>query len=120
MRQWKGDTLLIVGVLVLVVVLWLFLQPNSEGTYAVITHHGTEVARYPLAEDRSVTIGTDAFNTITISDGMVFVSDANCGDHTCIKTGRISRQGEQIICLPHAFIIEVVGGDQSELDASTH
>ncbi len=120
MRQWKWDAILITAVLVLVAVLWLFLQPHSEGTYAVITHHGTEVARYPLAEDRSITVGTDAFNTVTIADGMVFVSDANCGDHTCIKTGKISRQGEQIICLPHELVIAVVGGDQSELDASTH
>ncbi len=120
MQPWKRDALLITAVLLLVAALWLFLRPTTAGTYAVITHHGTEVARYPLAEDRSITIGTDTFNTVTIADGTVCVSDANCGDHTCIKTGKISRQGEQIICLPHAFIIEVVGGDQSELDASTH
>ena len=120
MNHSKRDTLLIVTLLLCAAALWFFLRPGNEGTYAVITHHGQEVANYPLSEDTSFTIGSEAFNTITIADGQIFVSDANCGDHTCIHTGRISRQGQQIICLPHELIIEITGGESSDLDAATH
>lgn len=120
MKQWKRDAMLIAAVLLCAAALWLMLRPSSEGAYAVITHHGEEIATYPLSRDTSVTIGKEAYNVITIEDGKVFVSDANCGDHTCIHTGKISLQGQQIICLPHELVIEVTGGEHSELDASTH
>ena len=120
MKQWKRDILLITAVLLCAVVLWLISRPDTEGTYAVITHQGEKVATYPLSQDIAVTIGDEAYNIITIAGGKVFVSDANCGDHTCIHTGKISLQGQQIVCLPHELIISVTGGSDSELDASTH
>lgn len=120
MKQQKRDTLLIIVLLLCAALLWLFLRPGGEGAYAVVTHRGQEIARYPLSNDLSVTIGDDAYNVLTISEGKAFVSEANCGDHTCIHTGAISREGQQIICLPHELIIEIVGGNATELDASTH
>lgn len=120
MKQWKRDALLITALLLCAALLWLFLRPGDEGAYAVVTQHGNEIARYPLSENISVTIGDEAYNILTISDGTAFVSDANCGDHTCIHTGAISREGQQIICLPHELIIEITGGETSDLDASTH
>lgn len=120
MKQQKRDILLIIALLLCAALLWLFLRPGGEGVYAVVTQHGKEIARYPLSESFRVTIGDDAYNVLTISGGKAFVSDANCGDHTCIHTGAISREGQQIICLPHELIIEITGGSASELDASTH
>lgn len=120
MKQWKRDALLIAALLAAAAVCWLMLRPGGAGAYAVVTHHGKEIARYPLSEPVSVTIGDDAYNTLSISDGEARISDANCGDHTCIHTGAISLEGQQIICLPHELIIEITGGDASELDASTH
>ena len=43
-------------------------------------------------------------------------TDANCGDHTCIRTGAVSRAGESIICLPHRLEIRVIGGEDSGVD----
>ena len=120
MQHWKRDALLIAALLLMSAALWLALRPGAEGAYAIITQHGDIIAEYPLSEDRSVTIGDDAFNTITIADGTICVSDANCGDHTCVHTGKISREGERIICLPHALVIEISGSESIELDASTH
>lgn len=120
MNQWKRDALLILALLLAAAILWLFLRPGDTGAYAIVTLRGEEIARYSLTENKSVTIGTDDYNVLTISDGTVCVSDANCGDHTCIHTGQISREGEQIICLPHELVIEITGGESTELDASTH
>lgn len=120
MKQWKRDAILIVLILFSAALLWLFLRPGDVGAYAVVTLRGVETARYPLSEDITVTLGAEEYNTITISGGEAFVSDANCGDHTCIRTGRIALEGEQIICLPHGLVIEIVGGETGELDAATH
>ena len=120
MKNFKRDALLIFSLLLCAAALWLLLRPGAPGAYAVVTIHGEEYARYPLSENQTVTIGTQTYNILTIENGKAFVSDANCGDHTCIHTGSISLQGEQIICLPHELIIEIAGGDDSELDASTH
>ena len=120
MKQWKRDALLILTLILAAGALWFVFRPQSQGTYAVVIHHGREIGRYALSESRSVPIGDEAYNILTISDGEVYISDANCGDHTCIHTGRISLEGERIICLPHELVIEVVGSEQTDIDASTH
>lgn len=120
MKHWKRDALLILALLLCAAALWGIFRPGAPGAYAVVTIHGKEYARYPLSEDRNIPIGTEDYNILTISDGQAFISDANCGDHTCIHTGKIFREGEQIICLPHELVIEIIGGESTELDASTH
>ena len=120
MKQWKRDALLIAGLLAAAMICWFMVRPGGAGAWAVVTQYGKEIARYPLSEPISVTLGEENYNTLTIADGKISVTDANCGDHTCIHTGAISREGQQIICLPHELVIEITGGDASELDASTH
>ena len=44
--------------------------------------------------------------------------EANCGDHTCIRTGAISREGETIVCLPHRMVVRVEGGEGAPFDAA--
>lgn len=120
MKHRKRDALLILALLLCAGMLWIFLRPGAPGAYAAVTLRGKEIARYSLLQDRTVTIGTESYNVLCISDGKVSVIDANCGDHTCVHTGTIFREGERIICLPHELIITVIGGDHAQLDASTH
>lgn len=120
MKHWKQDALLIGILLILAAALWLFLHPGAAGAYAVVTLHGREIVRYSLSENGSYTIGDEEYNTLVIENGEAYINDANCGDHTCIRTGRISLEGERIICLPHELIVEIIGGESSELDAATH
>ena len=123
MKPKKNDLLLILLLLAVAAVMWLFFRPGEAGAYAVVTQSGREIMRLSLSEDRSVTITTDdgGFNTLVVKDGEIYVSEANCGDHTCIRRfGKISREREQITCLPHNLVIEVIGGEDSGIDASTH
>ena len=69
-------------------------------------------------EERTLTIGEDAYNVLKISNGMAAVVEANCGDHTCIRTGAISREGETIVCLPHRMVVRVEGGEGAPFDAA--
>ena len=83
----------------------------------MVTADGKEAGRYPLAEDRQVTIGAADYNVLEIKDGAAAVVEANCGDHTCIRTGQISREGEAIVCLPHRLVVRIEGGDEPLFDA---
>lgn len=122
MAQRKNDILLILILLLAAGALWFFLRPGSAGAYAVVTQSGEELARYSLLEDRTVEIPHEdqGFNTLVIENGEAYVSSADCGDLTCVRTGKISREGERIICLPHELVIEIIGGETSGTDASTH
>lgn len=44
-------------------------------------------------------------NTIHIEDGEIWVSDAECPDHTCMKMGKLYSESLPIVCLPNRLII---------------
>jgi len=113
----RNDYLLIAGLLLAAAVIWLAVRPGGAGGWAVVIEDGVETARYPLSADRTVTIGTEAYNILHISGGAASVTEANCGDHTCVRTGAVSREGEAIVCLPHRLVIRIEGGAASGFDA---
>ena len=45
-------------------------------------------------------------NTRVIKNGEVFMESSNCKSQICVKHKKISRSGENIICLPNKVIIE--------------
>lgn len=117
MKKLRYDLLLIAAVLLAAGLLWWMTRPGEQGGYAVVTIDGREVGRFALSQDREITFGDGDYNTLCIADGMVSVTAANCGDHTCVRTGRISREGERIVCLPHKMTVAVVGGGSAAFDA---
>lgn len=117
MKHRRNDLMLILGLLLAAVLLWLILRPGGQGNWVVVTVDGVEQSRYPLQEDREVTIGEEEYNILEIRDGTAAVTEANCGDHTCVRTGAISRAGETIICLPHRLVVEIVGDEETGPDA---
>ena len=117
MKKTRYDILLIAGLLLVAVLLWWFLRPRQAGGEVVVVQDGLEIGRYPLDEDQTITIGGEDYNVLEIHDGTAAVTEANCGDHTCVRTGAISRKGEAIICLPHRLEIKIAGGPDAEVDA---
>ena len=115
-RIW--DLLLAAGILLLAGVLFLIFRTGDNGAWAVVTVDGAEVGRYALSGEHVVTIGEEEWNVLQISHGTASVSEANCGDFTCVRTGEISREGETIVCLPHHLIIRIEGGGQMDFDAA--
>lgn len=116
--------LLLAGVLLLAAVAVFLLvrtrQAGDTGTgpVAVVSLNGQEAARYPLSQD-GVFLLNGGSNTLVISDGEAWVSEANCPDKVCMGMGRISRTGEFIACLPNRLIITVEGGGTLPPDAVT-
>lgn len=117
-KKRKRDLLLAAGILLLAGILYLLFRPGGTGAWAVVAIDGRETARYSLLEDRTVKLGDEDYNILKISHGAAAVIEANCGDHTCIRTGEISREGESIVCLPHRLIVRIEGGEALPFDAS--
>lgn len=114
----KHDLLLAAGVLLAAAVLYLLLRPRGTGAWAVVTVDGKEAGRYSLDQAAVVTIGEEDYNVLEIADGKASVIEANCGDHTCVRTGAISREGESIVCLPHRLTVHIEGGEGPAMDAA--
>ena len=116
----KHDFLLVLGLLAAAAVLYVLFRPGGAGAWAVVSVEGVETARYPLSEDRTVELGDGgAWNILRIAGGQAAVTEANCGDHTCVNTGPIWREGETIVCLPHRLMVSIEGGEASPFDAAT-
>jgi len=116
-KKMLRDGVLIAGLLLLSALLWLFLRPGETGAAVVVTIAGEEAGRYSLYEEQTITLGGEDYNVLQIRDGQAAVIEANCGDHTCVRTGTVSKAGQSIICLPHELVVKIVGGERSDVDA---
>lgn len=110
-RTHKNDILLIAALLVIAFGVWIFtLCSREDGGEAVVTVGGEDIARLPLSRDTVLTVGEGGHtNTVVVENGGVYVSEASCPDHVCIRQGRASFDGQTIICLPNRLVITVTG-----------
>ena len=50
-------------------------------------------------------------NTIIIENHRICVSDADCPDKVCVRTGWLDSPSIPIVCLPNKLVIEYAGSD---------
>ena len=107
----RGDLWLTGGLLAVSAVLGLlfFLAAPAPQDVAVRVD-GTQVLQVPLSRDGVYPIGET--NIITVSDGEVRMTHADCPDQICVKTGSISRSGQSIVCAPNRVVVTVTGEDK--------
>ena len=107
----KADIILAVVLLVIGALGLLAFRPaEAAGAYAVITVDGEELDRIDLSADQSRIIETSyGTNTVTIKDGCAFVSESDCRGGDCVRMGKISREGQMIVCLPHHLTVLIEG-----------
>ena len=86
------------------------LIPGEDTAWAEIISDGQVMQVVDLNIDREIHIATDdgGKNTVTVWDGKIGVTEANCPDHYCMDRGMCSN-GVQIVCLPNRLIIRFVG-----------
>lgn len=86
---------------------------NSEpASSAEIYSDGKLVKTVSLSIDQEFTI--DGHNTVTVKDGSIAVTQADCPDGYCMKRGFCSG-GADIVCLPNRLVISFVA--ESDIDA---
>ena len=107
-RSW---ILLIVLLLALCLGFGLFLRfPSGDASQARIKSQGKVLRTVELNQDQEFTVTTPGggHNVVTVKDGKIAVTEANCPDHYCMNRGFLSG-GTPIVCLPNTLVIEFVG-----------
>ncbi len=116
MKQ-KNDIKLVLALLVIAFLIMGLMQIlKQEGGIAVVTVDGEEVASYYLNKNGSYEItGVDGGkNTLVIEDGQAYMSQADCPDELCVKTGRVEYDGETIVCLPHKVVVTIKSDEKAK------
>ena len=109
----KGELLILL--LIAAAMLLLLLLPKKSGAAVRVTVDGADYGTFPLSEDiRESISGYGGFClTLVIEDGAAFVEESSCPDLICQNHAPISREGEQIVCLPARIVITALDGDES-------
>lgn len=110
----RRDFILAAVILAAALILFLFLRfrEGKQGEYVMVRVDGETLGSYPLDEDRSVPIRSDfGYNELVIRDGKAYIDESDCPNHYCIRQGKISRENETIVCLPHKLVVEIGAGD---------
>ena len=111
------DVFIIVLIIGAVFVFYALL-PESGGETAVVYYDSEVIAEIPLSGSGEYTFPQVPDMVFTAESGTVSVTESNCGDRTCVRTGKISRQGEAIICVPNKIVVEIKGSvKESGVDA---
>ncbi len=115
----KQDAILAACLVLVSVIIFLIIHFTMEdGERVVVYQDSEEMTSYDLNSDGEYEINTDAgTNVLVIEDGKAYIKEADCPDGLCIKMGKISKSGENIVCLPHKLVIQIEGGEEVELDA---
>ena len=120
----KKDIILIAAALIAALALYMVSQITlgAPAASVVVTLDGEEILKKPLAVEDSYTIEQEdgSLNVITVEDGAVYMSQANCRDGLCIRQGRMKNTAKTIVCLPHKLVVQLSGEpiaqENSDLD----
>lgn len=120
-KRRRNDYIVVIA-LILIPLLFLLAfnagRNNSAADSISIEVNNEPYGIYPLDVDKQIHIHDEKIdNVVVIENGKVFVSEANCRDQVCVFHSPISKQGEQIVCLPNKVVIEVISNEENIIDS---
>lgn len=114
MKKKKIDVIIIFIIIFVAVISLIIINIyyKDTGKTVQIFVKNKLIKELPLNKDVTFNIEDgDSYNILLIKDNCVYMTDANCPDKLCIEQGKIKKNGENIICLPHKVIIKVTSDD---------
>ncbi len=98
----------------------VFVFSLSAGSTAVIYSDGREIRRIDLDKVREpyeLEVTTEyGVNTVRVEHGRICVTDADCPDKICVKSGYTDSPAAPIVCLPHRLSV-VIEAKEGAADA---
>lgn len=92
----------------------------TDGSTVLVQRDGTTQYKLDLSEPRTVNIeGAVGRVTVEIRDRSVAVTQADCPNHICMRTGWRSHAGEIIVCAPNKVLVRILGPRSGEIRAVT-
>lgn len=87
----------------------ILLRPGEDASAVEVWSDGKLLYTLSLWQEREVTVeSANGTNVITVRNGKVAVTEADCPDHYCMDRGFCSG-GAQIVCLPNRLVLKFVG-----------
>lgn len=117
----KGDIVIIILVislsLTLVSMNFLKNRSNNHELKGIIYYNGQIYKEVNLNKDQEFEVITDiGRNLVKVHDNGIEIIEADCETQVCVDTKIAKKNGEMVVCLPNKIVIEVVGGEEDELD----
>ena len=101
------------AVVVLAVVLLAVGTALLEGSLtATVKHRGQVVAQVELSSlpgEKTIAIDGTYHLTVILDKTGAAVTDSDCPGRDCVHTGRITRAGQSIVCLPEQVVVTLEG-----------
>ena len=113
-RTWIG--ILLAVLIICAACSLLFFRPGQAALSAEIYSGGKLVRTVSLLQDQSFTVESPrgGFNTISVQDGKISVTQADCPDGYCMRRGYCNG-GPSIICLPNTLEIRFLAASEVDL-----
>ena len=114
-RRW--DAAVFAAILALALTLFSLGLGKGSGSALVISVDGKET-EYSLKTDTDIPIESEGVAlTVTVKNGEVWVSETTCENAICSHSGKISKEGQIIVCAPARVSIRLVGNEGGDYDA---
>ncbi len=121
------DKTIMVGLLATALIIYLlfagFVFGEQPETVAIFVD-GREYASYNLAEIsdvKNIEINTEfGHNTIEITSDGARITKASCPDKTGIQSGKITKAGQMLVCVPNRVTVRIIGKNAQSVDKVTY
>ncbi|HWT27086.1 MAG TPA: NusG domain II-containing protein [Mobilitalea sp.] len=119
----KNDIILACSILVLGLAVILFINfTKASGSKVALSVDGKVIKTFYMKDDTTYTYhGKNGdWNKFTIKDGVVDMIDASCPDKICVHQPSIKYNNEAIVCLPNKVVLEVIDGEDNNVDMTAN
>ncbi|MBR0311399.1 MAG: NusG domain II-containing protein [Oscillospiraceae bacterium] len=115
LKPTKYDALVVLAVLLIAAAAGAryWIAPARSAAEVVVSIDGAEAERLPLAAaERSYTNRGYTVHLV-VDNGGAWVDDADCPTRDCVRTGKIARAGQSVVCLPARVVVTIEGAEQN-------
>ena len=110
-RKWlrSFDLVIVAAVLFAAALLFFFMRRGEAGDTVRVFVGNDLYTTISLSDPPAEHTVVTAHGTLTLSvtEAGVAVRDSDCPDGVCVRTGRIARRGESIVCVPLGVSVTV-------------
>lgn len=95
--------------------LWVIFRPHGQTVNIIQDGKILYTIDLQTAENQNIEVEYQGRkNIICVENHEIFMSEADCPDHTCIKTGKLSDY--PIVCLPNKLVIEFAENNETDAE----
>ena len=120
-KKRRLDIIILIVLIVIAIGSWIavtvLFDVNGDYVEVIVDNHVQKVIS--LNDDGEYQVDDGEYsNIITIKNREVYMKSSACPDQICVKQGKINKQGESIICLPHKLVIRIASEEYPEVDSN--